>query len=174
MTVAVTDRYPDLTVEGLVHLDDLLGTSTEDGSKPGLLRVKGSIPADLTLPTEGDKPGSGTPTTWSIAAGSGNKELLLEPSNPGSDFDEGSTSVTVEPGTAPQSVTLVITWSAQATNIKDDDNITKLDSFGFLVAVGGDPVPTKVTLPVDGRVSLSGGTDTVDARPAKVSLLAMD
>ncbi len=174
ITVEVTDRYPDLTVDGLMHLDDLLGTSTKDGTKPGLLRVKDPMPADLTLPTVGGKPGSGTPVTWTIATGSGTNKLVLEAANASSDFDKGSTTVSVEPGTAPQSVTLVVTWSAKAANVKDGDSINSLDSFAFLVTVGGNPPPTKVTLPLDGTVALSGGTDPVDARPAKASLLAMD
>ncbi len=173
MTVEVTDRYPDLTVDGLVHLDDLLGTSAKEGSKPGLLQVKDTIPADVALPAEGDKPGAGAPVTWSIAAGSGGKELVLEPADPGSAFDRGTTTVTVEEAAA-HSITLVITWSAKVTNLKDDDPIGKLDPFGFLVTVGGNPPPAKVTLPVDGTVVLSGGADPADARSAKANLLAAD
>jgi hypothetical protein len=174
ITVKVTDRYPDLTVDVLLHLDDVLGTSAKDGTKPGLLRVSGPMPADLTLPNVGGKQGSGTPVTWTIATGSGTNKLVLEAASPGADFDKGTTTVSIEPGTAPQSVTLVITWSATAANAKDGDGIGTLDAFAFLVTVGGNPAPTKVTLPLDGTVVLSGGTDAVDARPAKASLLAMD
>jgi hypothetical protein len=174
ITVELTDRYTDLTADGLLHLDDLLGTSAKDGSKPGVLRVADPMPADLTLPAVGDKLGAGNPVTWTIATGTGTNKLVLEPADPGSDFGNGKTTVSIEPGTAPQSVTLVITWSAKAANVKDGDSINALDSFAFLVTVGGDPAPTKVTLPLDGTVALSGGTEPVDARPAKASLLAMD
>jgi hypothetical protein len=131
------------------------------------------IPSNPTLPTPGDKPGTGTPpTSWTIA-GTGAAALKIEPRDPGAAFKAGTTVVTVEEGTAPQSVTLEVTWSATVRVRATDDLTTQFDSFGFLVELGDAP-PDGFALPRDGTVVLSGGSNTVDAHAAKATLLTMD
>jgi len=181
ITVSITDRYPDLTVDDLTHLDDLLGTQASPSKTPGVLQVKPPIPSNLTLPAVGEKPeadrtpvgGVTPPATWPIA-GTAHDVLVLEPRDPGTAFDAGTTVVAMDAGTLPQSVTLVVTWSATVNGVKaTDDFTTMFDSFGFLVELG-DPPPDGFTLPRDGTVVLSGGTNAVDARPATVTLLTID
>ena len=178
LTVALTDRYPNLKLADLAHLDDLMGTAAARGSKPGLLRVKPPLPANAVLPTAGEKPeadrtpvaGVTPPANWTLS-GTGADALVLEPSMPGDPFDEGTTVVRVEAGAAANSVTLVVTWFATVRNLAATDNFaTKLDPFRLLVKLGDTPADG-FTLPGDGTVSLSGGSDRADAVAATATLL---
>jgi hypothetical protein len=178
LTVALTDRYPNLRIVDLGHLDDLMGTAGAAGSKPGLLRVKTPLPGNPVLPTVGEKPeddrtpvgGVTPPANWTLS-GTGADALVLEPSTPGDAFDAGTTVVRVDAGAAADSVTLVVTWSATVRNVAaTDDFATKLDPFRLLVKLG-DPPAGGFTLPRPDTVSLTGGADSSDAVAATATLL---
>jgi hypothetical protein len=165
--VSATDRYPDVKVADLAGL---LGTAGADGTAPGLLQVADN-PAGASEPT----PGIVAEATgaWKLT-GKGAKAVALEPRSPDAKFKAGDVLVRVDPGGAPGTFTLVVTWSATVEDVSPADFDTAFTpKFGFLVTIV-KPADGPFMTPRAGTRSLVGGSEPTKATSARVTVLADD
>jgi hypothetical protein len=165
--VSATDRYIDVKVADLAGL---LGTAGAKGTEPGLLQVADN-PVGASEPTPGIIAEDPT-ATWKL--GTGKKAVTLEPRTPGTDFDAGDVLVRVEPGGAPGTFALVVTWSAAVDDVSPADfSAAFTPKFDFLVTIA-KPADGPFKAPRAGTLSLAGGSERTDATSARATVMADD
>src|SRR5262249_61392823 len=104
-----------------------------------------------------DPPAVGAaPSKWTIS-GAGANKTVLEPSNPGTDFEKGKLNVVVRDVHDP-TFTLTVEWSCTVPNADPSALPGASHDLAFLVDVDAAP-PAGYKAPRPGTGELSGGSD---------------
>jgi len=166
IVVTSTDRYAGLTRD---TLNAMLGTTTQAGTNPGLLRVKtnpGGAPPAANPKVPEDTPPT-VPPTWTIA-GTGATAAVLEPSYQGTGVTPiaaADVTVSLSDITAGQpTFTLTVVWTKTIADVAKTDlpNPAKLAT-PLAALVVPSPPPSGYALPRAGTITLSGGSEAAAA-----------
>lgn len=163
-TVTQTDVYESLTPGTLAAT---LGTSTSTlGSRPGLVMLSSSgtptMPKDKTYPIP-----DASPNEVSVEQATSTNEAFMLKARYGA---PGANLLSVVISDADQTAgtfTLTATWTKSATGIQASGLQT---SFAYVITVAA-PSGGSLAPPAEGRVVLSGGSETTSARAASAAVV---
>ena len=178
----LTLEAPTTTVPQPTFLTAVIGTAAAAGTRPGMVRLKGTLATPVVYP---DDPSPGVAATgggWDVkgpvpTTGATPVSFSLEASAAGSDVNGAVTTITVDtvrPAAVGKTFNLTVTWTHHvaigATDLASAR--TALAPLAFGVAI---TLPTTGTFkpPMLGTYSLSGGVEPTDAVAATATLLAI-
>jgi hypothetical protein len=170
VTVTSIDVYEGLT---LASLQATLGTSTVNGSRPGLVRLRPGATADPIEHAADPSSPQGTVPSWEAQSATTTPAFIVEARRPNTDPAAVAVVITKVEGVASaKTFTLTATWSVKVRGVTATTVPALVTAVAFAVVIDPPTGGGGYKLPRVGTVTLGGGAEAALAKKATATILA--